>query len=348
MLFSVKSKAFFIDYSEHAILVARTSSATAPMVVEDIRECAPDDEAALAEILKSLQIKKSQSGYLHATCGVYTNKRVVRKVTLEPKRVKESGYLNEVAQQQVRIEPEQYTLAVLNASDGAEYDTSKATVKEAVFCGMPSEQINKTQDRLLSAGVYSERIEIGTASTVGALVDYLAFAKIKTPTLMLEIDADTAHSFIVSAAGMETSRQIPHGLDSIVPVVQKELGLKDEESARKLFFSNTFDFTGMGPVLIKKLVKELQSSIGFYEVQTGQSIGQVICTLLPPKLGWLESAIAGQLGVSVLKVDLPAWLQSRQITLSDSLPAHAQDVRRLGLFSLMVQYSSHVAAPEKK
>ena len=37
------------------------------------------------------------------------------------------------------------------------------------------------------------------------------------------------------------------------------LGLKDEESARKLFYSNTFDFTGMGSVLTKKLIKELQS-----------------------------------------------------------------------------------------
>jgi hypothetical protein len=125
--------------------------------------------------------------------------------------------------------------------------------------------------------------------------------------------------------------------------VQKELGLKDEESARKLFFSNTFDFTGMGPVLIKKLVKELQSSIGFYEVQTGQSIGQVVCTLLPPKLGWLEAAIASQLGVGVLKSDLGEWLQSRQITLADTLVAQGQDARRLGLFGLMAQYSSHAA-----
>jgi len=43
------------------------------------------------------------------------------------------------------------------------------------------------------------------------------------------------------------------------------------------------DFTGMGPVLIKKLLKELQSSIGFYEVQTGQSIGQVMATGLSSK-----------------------------------------------------------------
>src|SRR5213083_683655 len=105
----------------------------------------------------------------------------------------------------------------------------------------------------------------------------------------------------------------------MVPIVQKELGLKDEESARKLFYSNTFDFTGMGPLLIKKLLKELQSSIGFYEVQTGQSVGQVLITQLPPKLSWLEGAVTSNLGIASLKLDPVPWLQSRQITIPEPL-----------------------------
>ncbi len=46
---------------------------------------------------------------------------------------------------------------------------------------------------------------------------------------------------------------------------------------------------------MKKLLKELQSSIGFYEVQTGQSIGNVICTQLPASLSWLGTTMAGAL-----------------------------------------------------
>ncbi len=78
----------------------------------------------------------------------------------------------------------------------------------------------------------------------------------------------------------------------MIPVVQKELGLKDEESARKLFYSNTFDFTGMGGTLVKKLLKELQSLIGFMKCRPGQSIGQVFCTQLPANLGWLGLTMA--------------------------------------------------------
>ncbi|HEY0946571.1 MAG TPA: hypothetical protein VGD81_14935 [Opitutaceae bacterium] len=315
-------------------------------MVEELKECPLGDDGALADTLKQLQPKKGQGGYLHAVCGVYPAKRLVRRATIEPRRVKEAGYLNDTAATQFRIEPDKYTLAMVTATEGLDYDVSKTPGKEVVFCGLPTEDIAVLQESILAKGIYPTRLELGTVATVGALADYLNFSKSKTPTLVLELGMNSTHSFIVSTGGLDASRPIPQGLDSMIPVVQKELGLKDEESARKLFFSNTFDFTGMGPALIKKLLKELQSSIGFYEVQTGQSIGQVMCTHLPPKLGWLENSIAGQLGVGVLKLDLVSWLQARQITLSDEASATPFDGRWLGLFSLMAQY--HAAVSDKK
>ena len=101
-----------------------------------------------------------------------------------------------------------------------------------LFCGLPSDDIVTVQDGLLAAGFYPDQLELGTVSTLGALVDYFAFTKSKTPTLVLEIGTDTTHSYIVSATGVEASRPISQGLDAMVPIVQKELGLKDEESAK--------------------------------------------------------------------------------------------------------------------
>jgi hypothetical protein len=347
MLFSKKSKNFFVDFSDHAVMLARTSRAVPPFVIEDIVECAAGDATALVEALEALQIVKNPSGYMHACCGVHAPRRVVRKVTLETKRLKEPNYLEEVTSQQLHVDPEEYALTILNASQGTDYDMVKAALKEALICGLPIADVNLSQDNLLALGIYPETMELTTVASIGAMIDYLSFANIRTPVLMLEIEEDTTNSFIVTSAGMETARPIQQGLNAMIPVVQKELGLKDEESARKLFISNTFDFTGMGSVLIKRLIKELQSSIGFYEVQTGQSISHVACTLLPSKLSWLEGTIAADLGVSVFKADISAWLQSKQITLSDILPVAAQDIRRLGLFGLMVQYNSHVVIPEK-
>lgn len=350
MLLSQKTKGYFVEVNDHAVLLARTSAPKAPFVVEDIRECAPNDPAALQQAIAQLQPKKSPSGYLHATVAVYPAKRVVRRHSLELKRLKEPAYLAEVCSQQFRIEQDKYTLALLNSTDGSDFDTTRAVQKEVLFCGLPTEDVTGIQSTLLERSIYPERLELGTVATLGGVVDFLAFNKSKTPTLLLEIGAEATHSFIVSASGVEASRPIAQGLDAMVPLVQKELGLKDEESARKLFYSNTFDFTGMGPLLTKRLLKELQSSIGFYEVQTGQSVGQVLSTQLSPKLAWLDTAIASALGISSLKLDPIPWLQSRHVTVPEALTKNVQDIRWFGLLSLMAQYDlvHAVSAEEKK
>ena len=86
-------------------------------------------------------------------------------------------------------------------------------------------------------------------------MDYLSFTKSKTPTLVLEIGGDTTHSFIVSGAGVRRRARFRRASTRCSRLYKKELALKDEESAKKLFYSNTFDFTGMAPLLTKKLLE---------------------------------------------------------------------------------------------
>jgi hypothetical protein len=347
MLFANKTQGYFVEWSHHGVLLARTSAKNGPMLVEALKSCAADADAVSAA-LKELQPKRA-GAYVHASCGIYPPKRLVRRAAMDPKRYKEPNYLEEVVNTQFHIEADKYMLAVLNPATGRDFDIAHATEKDkdGLFAGLGTEEVEDAQKRLLGAGIYPESLELGTLAALGAVIDYSAFANIKTPTLVLEIDTDSTQSFILSDAGVEATRPIPQGLAAMIPVVQKELGLKDEESAKKLFYSNTFDFTGMGGLLTKRLLKELQSSIGFYEVQTGQSIGQVICTLLPSKLGWLETALANQLGVDLLKISFEPWLKARQITLDGKAIAAQLDVRWLGLIGLMLSHN-HAVAAEKK
>lgn len=345
MVFTKKTKGYFVEHNSHSVMLACTTARTGPMVIEELESCPTANADALDEVVKRLHPKKSgQHGYLHSTCAVYSNGRLVRHVALDPKRFKESAYMDDVLANQVRVEADKYTMALLGAHDGMDFDFNAGTNKDALVVGMLNDEVVSMQNTLLQRGIYPERLEVGTLATLGGIVDYLKFNQIKTPTLVLEIDTDTTQSFIVSESGVENSRPITQGLEAMIPAVQKEIGLKDPEAARKLFYSNAFDFTGMGPVLIKKLLKELQSSVGFYEVQTGQSIGQVICTLLPPKLGWLENAISSQLGVSVLTIDYPKWLEARGITLGDAAKKQELNNRWLGLFSLMLTHNHAVTA----
>ena len=270
MRFASKSKGFFVEQNEHSILLARTSAATAPLVIEEFSECAVGDAAGLSEAIKKLHAKKGKVGYLNAHCGIYPTRRLVRRATLEVKRLKEPGYFAEVLSSQFRVELDKHAVHVLNAPDGTDLDAVKATQKEALFCGMPYQDADSIQDGLLASGIFPERIELGSVAMLGGIVDYLRFRKSTVPTLILEIGAEMTHAFIVSSAGVEASRPISQGFESMVPVVQAELGLKDAESARKLFLTNAFDFTGMGRSLVKRLLKELVPLIGRFAPRKNQ------------------------------------------------------------------------------
>ncbi|MBL9219822.1 MAG: hypothetical protein JNG82_15145 [Opitutaceae bacterium] len=345
MFLAKKSKGFCVEVGDHSTLVARLSQPEAPYVVEELKEFSATDIGALTEWIKGSDGKGS-SGYAHATCGVYPAKRIIRRHTLDVKKVKDPTYFNEIYTQQFRVDSEKYTIKALNFDDGGEYDLGKANQKEVLFCGLPSEEIITIQDKLLELGVYPERLELGTVATMGGLINYLKFKQSKSPVLLLEIGEESTQSYILSADGVDISRPIPSGIAAMIPVVQKELGLKDEESAKKLFYSNTFDFTSMGGALVKKLLKELQSSIGFYEVQTGQSIGSVFCTQLPSTLSWLGTTMAGSLGVPVMKMDVLPWLGSLNITLAEGVSLGSAEERWVGLFSLIASYQN--AVPDEK
>ena len=338
MFFATKSKGFYVEIGEHSTLMARLAQAGAPFFIEELKELPSGDPAAVTEWVKGTEGKGS-TGYAHATCGIYPAKRIVRRHTVDLKKLKEPTYFNEIYSQQFRIEPDKYNIRAMNPDNGGDFDPMKPAQKEVLFAGLPADDIDAAQDKLLEMGIYPERLELGTLATLGGMVNYLKFKQTKTPLLVLEIGEELTQSFIVSAEGVDISRPIPSGVAAMIPVVQKELGLKDEESAKKLFYSNTFDFTSMGGTLVKKLLKELQSSIGFYEVQTGQSIGNVCCTQLPASLSWLGNTMAGALGVTPLKMDMMPWLESLNIKLADSVSPNPPDERWAGLFALIASYN---------
>lgn len=77
MLFSSKSKGFFVEKSAHTVLLARTSSANAPMVVEEVRECAADDAEALAAAMtKARAVAETAPG---SACGFGAPARAWRR-----------------------------------------------------------------------------------------------------------------------------------------------------------------------------------------------------------------------------------------------------------------------------
>lgn len=332
------NKGLFIEFSEYSLLAARTSRLTPPFTIEAVDECTASTAEEIEDwVCRFMGVAKGQ--FVNGVCGIYPPNRIIRRSTLEnPAKAKEPSFLPEYLQQQFKVDVATHSISVLNAGDGSEFNIDKGFSRELIFCGAPTEELQEYQDNLVSFGIYPERLELGTISLLGGLIDYSAMKQKTSPTLILEVTSESAQVLIYQGNQLDVARPIPYGLNSMYPIVQKELGLKDEESAKKLFTSNTFDFTEMGNVLLKKLVKELQASTGFYEVQTGQTIGDIFLSLIPDNLSWVGTTLSKTLGVSVLVPEYGDWLKKHQIDIADGVDLLNLGSRWYGLFSLMGKY----------
>lgn len=336
-----KNKGLFVDISEFSILAARTSGFKVPIVIEEIAEFPFKPDQDIAEVREFFQnlVDYRGTSYFVSRCGVYPGGRFVRYFEAESvNKAKDVDFLMNTLKSEFNIDSEANNIAILDARDGSDFDIENAQSRRLVFCGAPNDTFQEEQDRLLEYGIYPERLELSTISTLGGVSDYARFNNIKTPILCFELTSQSANIFIVNRGQVDVARPVPFGLDSIYPLLQRELGLKDEDSARKLFFSNTFDFAEMGPKLLRRMTKELQASTGFYEVQTGSTISHVFLSVLPKNLNWVSKTVADSLALEILQPSLEGWLESLKIKLGEGVEVLNLGGRWMGLFSLMGEF----------
>ena len=336
-----KTKGLYLDVSEFSILAARTSGYKLPMVIEEVAEFPIKDDSSAEAVRAFLEqlVDFKGGSYFVSRCGVYPENRFLRYFEVESvSKLKNPAYLAEILQSEFNVELEPNVVSVLDARDGSDFDIQKRLAKQLVFCGGTIESFQQVQDQLLEYGIYPDRLELSSATTLGGVCDYAQFNQISSPILCFELTSKSANVFILNRGQVEVARPVPFGLDSIYPLLQRELGLKDEASARKLFFSNTFDFAEMGPKLLRRMIKELQASAGFYEVQTGQTIDRLFISVLPKNLSWIAKTVSDSLGLEILQPDIEPWLNSLDVTLAESVEVSNLGARWLGLFSLMGEF----------
>lgn len=340
-MLSTKNKGCFVEVGTFSLLAATTTSMSAPMTIERLFEApTQEDWTGFRSHVDELIVGKGPR-YLPSHCSVYPSSRFFRRFTIESAaKAKEPSFFANVISEQMRIDLASNLATVVNATDGSAFNLARpmANQKEVLIAGLGTADREREQERLIEHSIYPSSLQLGTLSTLGGLISYMRFKSLERPTLLLEMTPTDANLFLISKQQVDVCRPIPYGLNSMFPLIQKELGLKDEASAKKLFFSNTFDFTEMGATLLRKMLKELQASTGFYEVQTGHTIGQLFVTLLPKNLGWIETVLSRNLGVPVLRVDYEPWLEAMGIKGGSEVQLANLDNRWFGLISLMGNY----------
>jgi len=200
------------------------------------------------------------------------------------------------------------------------------------------------QDSLLERGIFPNSLEIGSIGIIGALKDISGWGDSSGPILYLEIEEDFSTLMIIGSNGVEMSRAIDSGSNEIAEAVKNELSLKDIESAEKLLASQDFDFGPMATQILRRLLRELQSSIGFYEVQTGQSISKILCQSGKGSAKWLLGSLSELLNLESLSFDLDAWLAERGVELAGEEVKNTVDVSWLGLLAMAVDLNAKGSA----
>lgn len=337
-MLSKKTKGLFVEVNGFSYLVAGVTSLTPPFTIESINEFPRNEPGKLKEFLDQVTAGK-RTRFLHAHCGIIPESRFFRLHTLESMaKAKDPGYFSDVLEQQFRISTKSSQMVTINAQSGAEFspDRSLASQKDILLCGADTRELNAFQENLVECGIFPQSIQLGTLSGLAGLKHYLAVKEIEDPVLSLEVTQNSANLFILSKNKIDLCRPVNFGFNAVLPVIQKELGLKDEESARNLFSSNTFDFREIGPKLLSKILKELNASTGFYEVQTGQTIPYLYMTSLPENLNWIPEVISQELDIKLLDVDWHGWAEGIGVTFGEGCSLADLGPSAFGLFSLFI------------
>lgn len=335
-MISAKKKNFIVEFRPSTIRAARISSESSPTVIEEVGEWNWSEGSIPATEVREFASAKA-NGFLKAACAVYPKDRLLKKLLVDSPRGKEVDFVLGHLKESVGVDPDDFSVFCLSAESGNEVDLSSVNKKDILLCGSARETVEDMQRRMIDCAIYPRRLEMGTIGTVGALKNAIGNEAGRSPVLFLEIDTDFTTAVIVGPKGVEMARKIDCGSKAIALALKEEMNLKDEAAAEKILESQAFDLGPMAPKLLRKLLRELQSSIGFFEVQTGNSVSELFCLKEGESIEWLEASICDLLNLTPLNLDFPVWLEKNGVTFSGEAVAQKLDTRWIGLMALVLE-----------
>ena len=312
-----KSIAYHIASGDFGMAVLKGDFSSSPVRIDEVTVFSASEEGGGEKVRSLLGAQKGR--YVKVSASFSPSSRFVRRAPVDsPAKAKAPNFLADLMQSACKINPEENEVAAL-LPNGAHYDADAAAPKDILFVGAATKDVSQYQDSLVSWGAYPVSLEISSLSNIASAVRISSAEGRKSPTLVLEFGEDQSFIYIVNAGVVDFSRQVPFGFKSMLPQIKSELGLADEAVAKKILWANTFDFTEMAPVLLRRLVKEIQASVGFYEVQTGFATGQIFMPDLPARFSWMVAHLSRTLSLDAMQPDFEQWADKVGITLAPAV-----------------------------
>lgn len=302
------------------------------------------DEHAIAHFVEVLR-RQQRTKLVHSQHLFYPETAFVHRANLEGiSRQKAVDFFREYVNSQLNINPDETLIHIVSADTGIAL-SDFATQKDLFFCGVGLEELRTFQRQCVQFGFYPERIELASVSNIAAAMNYIKSQKRSTTTLLVETSFKKTRVFLFTGFHLELARDIPFGIESMLPILQEKLKLSDPSMAKRFLFAETFDFSEIEMVLLGQLLPELQTLTRFFEVKTGQAIGQLMMSAVPRSLDWMGRLMGRELGIPCYPIDFAYWMKRHAIICAESVRLDGLDGRWLGLFGLLTSRFNQAEEP---
>ncbi|MEQ9825283.1 MAG: hypothetical protein ABQ298_12940 [Puniceicoccaceae bacterium] len=218
-------------------------------------------------------------------------------------KTKNADYIPEVVKQWLGTDKEDFFFQVIDWATGNLVAVENPQSKLMLIGGMKTGALEQLQRQILDADFFPRRLESSVFLMLGLLKKLIQTGKVSGPVMLLELFEESGVLFVLPAEGEPMLRQIDSGYASMYEQIKKELSLKDNRSARKLLYSSTIDLSDIGQQVIRPVYREIASIVGLFEVETGQSISQMVVANGMPSQHWVFELLSKDLGMNLLSFD---------------------------------------------
>lgn len=333
----------FVYFSEHGVLVARWSSRCIPTSLDFARGFPAGDARVVRPFLEDVGLVR-QGNLALATCGFSCGDRFIIKAELEtPSRFRDANYVSDYLNKNYPL-GDSFKQACLITPDRGQPSTlgAAASGREFLLAGCAQSTVLAVQQRCLDFGIYPERLELTSISSLAAMMVYLKQSYITTPVLVLDVSAEHTFVSVLDHCAVAATKMIDEGINTWVKRLQGVLKLDELKTARQLLCSDNFDFHEVGHELLKSFIADVQSIVNYYEVVSGLAIRHIWVTGVPCHLLWVSHVLASSLNLTEVKPCLVDWLESQGI-VADSSVISGFEGCLFRLFSLMGNYDEDEA-----
>lgn len=336
-MFAKNSKAnprrlLLVEFNPYHILVAEVSRPEKGVArIESSAEFERDDVDGLRTWIEGDDA--TPKDWASVICGLVPLKGVIEREAVEPARLAEPGYLEELIQEQQKgrfltatpfkiFKEGSWTFRTVNAVDGTRLP-SDGPAQPALICAMSNDEVIEAQRKLPDRRLVRERVEPGLLSLFGVIYQNLTRRQdVRAVVVIIILERVTA-VYILGKEGVHTPNPVLHGLNSIMELGRKELGGTSELGALAQLQTGSVPLQSNATKLVSRISRDLKPVVDSFEMTTGQPVDEVFCAYLPPGLNWIAESLARSTGRGLYQMDCNEWLPAANVEAAEGLPPFA-------------------------